>query len=127
MQISNEKIENLFIKLYNENYFYTDDQLQHTYDNWLHALENNVDGAKDYTLNGICQHYTNIFVDTFYTFVTYTLEPLKKAIENKDKGTLIKKVRYGQKLSIGIFTILTGLEVSNRTTNKELIKLINSL
>lgn len=127
MQISNEKIENLFIKLYNEDYFHKNEQLQTTYENWIRALDAGVGGAKKYTLDDISQHYIDIFEGTLYDVVTRILEPIQKAIEDKDKETLISKVRYDQKLSVGIFIILTGLKVSSRPTNKELRKLINSL
>lgn len=117
-----KQVVNLIATYQNKDYFYTKNAIQMQIRNRDLAIKGGQVDAKKYT-DEIIEHY----VKRNERNLSYnnTFKPLYKAVKDKDLNYLVSVVRYDQKMTKELFTMITGYKLPN--TNKAIRLILNKV
>ena len=106
-----DELEKVYLKYSKEDYFGYKDDIKSKIEEWEHACKKGDKTALKVTKEDIEKEFEKIEKKHFEDLVT----KMKKWIKEKDVDALIKHVRYDQKISLEIYSILTGDNIKNKT------------
>jgi len=122
METIEKQISDLSVEAYYSDYFGFNEQLKGAIEGWKTACDGGDINALLYSEEDI----RNLFNTHNKRSFNYLVNSIKILIDTKDITQLIERIRYDQKISLKIYSILTGVNIC-KYNNKQLKEYFNGL